>query len=300
MNLGERIYRLRTEKNLSQGDLAEMLDVSRQSISKWENNSAVPDLDKIVKLSEIFGISLDALVKGECAEESTTVKNDTHTYTSPFPPRMIAGTILYCMAFIVAVLFLAVGGGLVGLVLALPFLGCGTICFVCKQNIGLWCCWLLYLLLDIYMRLATGTHYSSLIAIVKNSVFYGKTWTIHAIVSLVLLLLLLALAVVTFGRFWKKPLEKNKKNLGWIVLAWLAFLVVQTILLILPYTGVYNHVLLHILSVGSIFQLAYAVVEWCRNVAFLFTLTNTVRYLRSGKKAKTDKATADLSAREEK
>ena len=65
MSLGETIYRLRAEKNLSQGDLAEMLDVSRQSISKWENNSAIPDLEKIVKLSDIFGVSLDILVKGE-------------------------------------------------------------------------------------------------------------------------------------------------------------------------------------------------------------------------------------------
>lgn len=44
MNLGERIYKLRSVKNLSQGDLAEILDVSRQSISKWENNNAVPEL----------------------------------------------------------------------------------------------------------------------------------------------------------------------------------------------------------------------------------------------------------------
>ena len=50
MKLGEKIYNLRTSKNLSQGDLAEMLGVSRQSISKWENNSAMPDLEKIIKL----------------------------------------------------------------------------------------------------------------------------------------------------------------------------------------------------------------------------------------------------------
>ena len=65
MSLGETIYRLRTEKNLSQGDLAEKLGISRQSISKWENNSAIPDLEKIIKLSEIFEVSLDELVKGE-------------------------------------------------------------------------------------------------------------------------------------------------------------------------------------------------------------------------------------------
>ena len=44
MSLGERIYRLRTERNLSQGDLAEMLEVSRQSISKWENNNTIQSI----------------------------------------------------------------------------------------------------------------------------------------------------------------------------------------------------------------------------------------------------------------
>ena len=76
MSLGERIYKLRTEKNLSQGDLAERLEVSRQSVSKWENNNAVPDLEKIIALSEIFEISLDELVKGK----TTTVENAANMY----------------------------------------------------------------------------------------------------------------------------------------------------------------------------------------------------------------------------
>lgn len=62
MNLGENIYRHRTAKNMSQGDLADALDVSRQSVSKWENNSAVPELEKLMKMSQLFDISLDELV----------------------------------------------------------------------------------------------------------------------------------------------------------------------------------------------------------------------------------------------
>ena len=62
MSLGERIYKLRTEKGMSQGDLADALEVSRQSISKWETNGSVPELDKLVTLSEIFGVSSDELV----------------------------------------------------------------------------------------------------------------------------------------------------------------------------------------------------------------------------------------------
>ena len=65
MNLGENIYRLRTEKNMSQGDLADALEVSRQSVSKWENNSAVPELDKLKKMSQLFDVTLDELVNGE-------------------------------------------------------------------------------------------------------------------------------------------------------------------------------------------------------------------------------------------
>lgn len=65
MNLGENIYRLRTEKNMSQGDLADALDVSRQSVSKWENNSAVPELEKLIKMSELFEVTLDELVGKE-------------------------------------------------------------------------------------------------------------------------------------------------------------------------------------------------------------------------------------------
>lgn len=62
MNLGENIYNNRTRCHLSQGDLADALEVSRQSISKWENNASVPELDKLIRLSDIFEITLDELV----------------------------------------------------------------------------------------------------------------------------------------------------------------------------------------------------------------------------------------------
>ena len=69
-NLGERIYKLRSKNNMSQGEFAEKLDVSRQAVSKWENNVSVPELDKIAAISELFGVSTDMLIKGEQAAES--------------------------------------------------------------------------------------------------------------------------------------------------------------------------------------------------------------------------------------
>lgn len=69
--LGENICRLRTEKRMSQEELAAALAVSRQSVSKWETGASVPDLDKLLRLSEIFGVTLDALVNGPAQPEET-------------------------------------------------------------------------------------------------------------------------------------------------------------------------------------------------------------------------------------
>ena len=69
MLLGERLYELRTKNNMSQGALAERLDVSRQTVSKWENNLSVPETEKIHQLSEIFSVSTDYILKGEEREE---------------------------------------------------------------------------------------------------------------------------------------------------------------------------------------------------------------------------------------
>lgn len=67
MDIGEKIQKLRREKGLSQEALAEALGVSRQSVSKWESGATLPDTDKIIAMSELFGISTDFLLKGDFA-----------------------------------------------------------------------------------------------------------------------------------------------------------------------------------------------------------------------------------------
>ena len=61
MKLSERLTELRKEKNLSQAELADALNVSRQSVSLWENGSTVPALDKLQFLAEFYGVTLDEL-----------------------------------------------------------------------------------------------------------------------------------------------------------------------------------------------------------------------------------------------
>ena len=87
MSIAERILTLRKSKGMSQEQLAEAVGVSRQAVSKWESEQASPDPEKIITLSEVFGVTTDYLLKGvepekeeakteEKAEEKKT--EDTH------------------------------------------------------------------------------------------------------------------------------------------------------------------------------------------------------------------------------
>lgn len=74
MNFGEKLYELRKEKKLSQEEVADKLNVTRQTVSKWETNQSTPDFDKVLPLCELFGISADELLSGNKKEENNTEK----------------------------------------------------------------------------------------------------------------------------------------------------------------------------------------------------------------------------------
>lgn len=63
MGFSERVTALRKQAGWSQEELAQRLDVSRQAVSKWESGQAMPDLDRVVRMSELFGVSTDSLLK---------------------------------------------------------------------------------------------------------------------------------------------------------------------------------------------------------------------------------------------
>ena len=69
MILADKIIENRKKNGWSQEDLAEKLGVSRQSVSKWESAQAIPDMKKILQLSEVFGVSTDYLIKDEIEEK---------------------------------------------------------------------------------------------------------------------------------------------------------------------------------------------------------------------------------------
>ena len=65
MTIGKRIAALRREKNLKQDDLAQMLEVSPQAVSKWENDQTCPDISLLPKLAKILGVGVDELLSGK-------------------------------------------------------------------------------------------------------------------------------------------------------------------------------------------------------------------------------------------
>lgn len=280
MQLGERIYLLRTAKNLSQGDLAERLDVSRQSISKWENNNAVPDLEKLLKLSEVFGISLDELVKGEApvpeaapAPTPQTVEKSGH---------QTAGIVLFGFAAFIVLLLTVMGSFAAGLLFASPFLVCAVICMVCKQNVGLWCAWAVVVMVDLYLRYATGLSWGTILRTFQ--------WTYHMnymrlAIAWVQFLVILALVCVTAVRLKNRQAASSKKRLigrwGVVVLYTLALWALGRAMMLMVQNAGGNLSALD--PVYSVYNTVQNLLDWGRIMAFAAALTETLRHVKRKK-----------------
>ena len=99
MELGKQIKKYRSEMNLSQDELAEKVFVSRQTVSNWENNKNYPDIKSLLLMSEVFGVSLDILVKGDIETmkkviNETEVKKANH-YGNIFSILFITALVLF-------------------------------------------------------------------------------------------------------------------------------------------------------------------------------------------------------------
>ncbi|WP_367270461.1 helix-turn-helix domain-containing protein [Ruminococcus sp.] len=81
MGFNNRLYELRRQKGFSQEELANRLNVSRQTISKWEVGDSTPDMEKLIAISDLFGISLDELVLDKAPEQSAEAPAKADLYT---------------------------------------------------------------------------------------------------------------------------------------------------------------------------------------------------------------------------
>ena len=144
MNLGENIYQLRTERNMSQGALADALDVSRQSVSKWENNSATPELDKLIKMSELFGVTLDQLVGKEASTPPPQAAAPEIVVHQTTPPHRTVGVILLCFGLLTTLLLSILGGFYLGVMAGLPFTLVGCVLISSSEGLFFKSAWTLF------------------------------------------------------------------------------------------------------------------------------------------------------------
>ncbi|MFS0724358.1 helix-turn-helix domain-containing protein [Paenibacillus sp. 1P07SE] len=83
MRLGEQIRTIRSKENLTQEQLGQKMNVTRQAIYKWENGKGYPDIQNLIKISELFEISLDELIKGDSSFQSKIkVKGGTGMFSN--------------------------------------------------------------------------------------------------------------------------------------------------------------------------------------------------------------------------
>lgn len=283
MNLGEKIYKLRTKQNLSQGDVADALDVSRQSVSKWENNSAVPDLDKIIKLAELFGVSLDELVlnKSTCEAKKAQAEETSASQYSPAQPQIIiqkapasgrktAGTILLCMAFLVILVCTIIAGAeglLSGILFASPFIICGIICFTVTQHTGLWCAWAVYLCVDAYLRVATGISWKTILW----SFYYAADmkYTTSLLVGWAEFAIMLALMGWTIGTFAKEPCEIKKKTV---------ISLVGSTVLVIAVSSLFGTMFVYRWT-----QIVAALLDWLIKFLFMASVVAVIRNIKNKK-----------------
>lgn len=186
------------------------------------------------------------------------------------PGRKIAGIILFCMAFPAFLIPTVLGGILVGLILAVPFLVCGIICFLARRRPGLWCAWVLYLMADSCLHSSTALSWVY--------IHYTFSWEqmelppVYIIVAWIQVLLTLALLIATVRSFRKSPFPPNRRNGAILALVWAGFLVSRLpfIYLILP-LGAY------VLSIGALMALVSTVQGIASLILLAIALTLSVR-----------------------
>lgn len=199
MTLGEKILKLRSTAKMSQGDLAEKLNVSRQSISKWETNQSVPELDKLIQLSDLFQISMDELVRSDDLDQREKEEAEIPS-AEPQPTQIIiqrslstqkiVGFILLALGLLCCILTLFAGSGL--LIIGGYIIFCSILCLLLKRYAGLVIGWITMIQAIILTPLFTGVRMLS----VWNP-GYMRHAGINQIISILMWVFLAALIIRT-------------------------------------------------------------------------------------------------------
>ena len=217
--LGERIYKYRSARGLSQFELSELLDVSRQSISKWETDVAVPELSKLIKMAELFEISLDALVLGKDDEVKEEIKEEPAPATAAPIAEIRERSRLktgfgFCfigVGILISFLILLLAGDfLAAFILFVPFGASAFFCLKQFRHAALWCFESWYCFIAAYFYYATGSHWNAWLPRLIH--FSELGIDIQTIISLLFFFLLVFFICMTVFVHRKEKFEFSKKK----------------------------------------------------------------------------------------
>ena len=207
-SMGERIYELRKQNNMSQGDLADALDISRQTISKWENNMSVPELDKVIRLCEVFSVSSDYVLRGISNDEKTSKEEQKQTIikeqTVIIEKKADIRTIFASGLLINAMFFLFLYPKL--FYIPLFFGAVAAILLRCKKHAVYYSLWLVFICVNIFCSLGTAGGMD----IIFDSTLYTSEYTYLIIISYLLWISLFALIAWGIRIIKGKRKEQNK------------------------------------------------------------------------------------------
>lgn len=209
MTLGQKIFELRNKQKMSQGDLAEKLNVSRQSISKWETDASVPELDKLIMLSDLFHITIDELVRDELPEKSTdeekesTEKSNSEivTINKQMSTQKIIGFILLGAGILSLPLLFLIGP--TALIFSTAFIFFSLICFFIKKHAGLFIAWILTIAALIFFPTCTSVN---IFFFLYGSLYY-KMFTLQTFVAVCLWIWIILLIIYTVKTIKKRKLK---------------------------------------------------------------------------------------------
>ncbi len=281
MTLSEKIYELRTHHNLSQGDLANELNVSRQSISKWENGNSTPDLEKIVKLAEIFNVSLDELIKNEEKEETIINTHEQLSATKPNTREKKIGKGLLIAGVISIFVFLLLGLGITGFFVAIPLFACSIIYYKAKANHFLYCLWAIIPLADLYIRFATGISWS----VIKQTLDWEYSWNYGRLaigwVQFIVILFLIIFSIVKLSKNDVEISKKFKRNFIAAVIGFVFLLASEylTSSLIIEKVTYYTHTDIQ-QAVFAVLNAVFSIFSWLRIYLFVDFTTKAVQYIK--------------------
>lgn len=196
MSIGQRISKLRKGLGFSQEYVAEKLEVSRQAVSKWENDTSAPDTYNLIALAELFGVSVEYIATGK-QNEPSYLSQPQYTITS----QKIVGFLLLGIGLLSLVLGILLSETLI--VLSFYLILGSILCFSLRKNFWLVTNWAFLALTVLVFRAP------NLLCIFYPS-FYSGAPSIWMIISYVFWIWLLVAVVVTAIIAIKKHVSKVK------------------------------------------------------------------------------------------